>query len=360
MSGRAAIIGSIVAKDLREFTRDRFYVVITVVGLAFYILIFWVLPDTVDETIELGIVQTGMGEFFEQTAEQGLTITPFETEEQLRNAIVEGEDRISVGLSFPDRFVEQVASGMPTTVTVYVTGDVPPEIRNTLSAIVTELGFLASGQAPLVTQPAEAEVVLGVDRAGDQISLRERMRPLFAFFVLVIEMMALATLVASEIQTRTVTAVLATPARVSDFLAAKGIAGTLLAFAQAVLLMAAIQSFGNRPGTLLLALLLGSVMVTGLGLIAGSAGRDFLSIVFWSMLFLIPLMIPAIATMFPGTAAAWVKAIPSWPLVDIIVQATTFDAAFGELSGQFAALAGWCVVAFVGGWWVLKRKVVAL
>ncbi len=354
------VIGTIVAKDLREFSRDRFYVVITIVGLLFYVLIFWVLPDTVDETIELGIVQSGMGQAFEQVADQGVSITAFASDQDLRAAIERGTGGISVGLSFPDDFPRSVAAGSPTTVTVYVTGDVPPEIRSSLSAIVTELGFLAAGRQPLVTAPAETEIVLGLDRAGDQVSLRERMRPLFAFFVLMIEMMALATLIASEVQSRTVTAVLVTPARVTDFLAAKGIAGTLLAFAQAVVLMAAIQSLGNQPLALLLALLLGAIMVTGLGLIAGSIGRDFISIVFWSMLFLIPLLIPAIASMFPGTAAAWIRAIPSFPLVDIIVQITTFDTGFGALGGQFAALAGWCAVAFLAGWWVLRRRVVAL
>jgi len=267
---------------------------------------------------------------------------------------------VSLGLSFPDDFVATVTGGGSSTVTVYVTGAVPPEVRSTVSALVRELGYLAAGEQPLVSQPTEAEVILGVDRAGDQISLREQMRPLFVFFVLLIEMMALGTLVAGEIHSRTVTAILATPARVSDFLIAKGIAGTLLAFVQALILVALIQSFGNQPALMVLALLLGAVMATGFGLMAGSVGRDFITIVFWSMLILIPLIIPAIAVMFPGTAAAWIKAIPSYPLVDIIVGASVFDQGFGDLAGSLLALTGWCVLVFLAGWVILRRRVVTL
>ena len=62
-----------------------------------------------------------------------------------------------------------------------------------------------------------------MDRVGDQVSLQEQMRPLLVVFVLFIETMALASLVAVEVHGRTVVAVLATPATIGDFLAAKGL-----------------------------------------------------------------------------------------------------------------------------------------
>ena len=208
--------------------------------------------------------------------------------------------------------------------------------------------------------PNEEEVLLGVDRAGDQVSLQETMRPLFVFFMLLVEMMALATLVAAEIQQRTVSAILVTPTTVTDFLIAKAILGTVLAFSQAALLMLLIGSFGANSAVLLVALLLGAILMTGFGLWAGSAGRDFISIIFWSMLFLIPLAIPSIAVLFPGTAATWIQALPSWGLVEAIVGATAYGDGFGELARPLISLAGWCVVAFAAGLMVLKRRVVRL
>ncbi|NNJ48452.1 MAG: ABC transporter permease, partial [Acidimicrobiia bacterium] len=45
MSRRAGIIGAIIRKDLVEFTRDRFYVLITVFGLVIYVAMYWFLPN---------------------------------------------------------------------------------------------------------------------------------------------------------------------------------------------------------------------------------------------------------------------------------------------------------------------------
>ena len=353
-------IRAIIAKDLRAFSRDRFYLFMTILGLVFYVAIYWVLPNTVDETIEMGIAQVGMDAYFNDlTADGGLVLTPFDSPQDLEEAIRNG-DGPAVGLAFPSDFLAAIAAGDQTEVTLFVTSEVPAEVRAGLSSMVREMAYLAAGNAPLVTLPGEAEVLLGVDRAGDQVSLQETMRPLFVFFLLLVEMMALATLVAEEIQQRTVTAILTTPTSVTDFLTAKAILGTLLALSQAVLLMALIGALGTNSAVVLVSLFLGSVLVTGFGLWAGSAGKDFISIIFWSMLFLIPLMIPSIAVLFPGTAATWVQALPSWGLVEAIVQSTSYGAGFSELAGPLTALAAWCVVAFAAGTLVLRRKVVRL
>ena len=60
-------------------------------------------------------------------------------------------------------------------------------------------------------------------------------------------------------------------------------------------------------------------MVSGVSMIAGAAGKDFIGTVFYGMLFMIPLMIPAFATIFPGSASAWVKVLPSYPMVQGVV-----------------------------------------
>ena len=130
--------------------------------------------------------------------------------------------------------------------------------------------------------------------------LKDKMRPLLAIFLLMMEMMSLASLIAQEIRSKTVTAVLVTPTRTSDFLAAKTLLGTALAFTEVVLMMVAIKSFGSEPLVLLTALLLASFLVTGLALLAGSTGRDFIEILLLSVLLIVPMMIPAGAALFPA------------------------------------------------------------
>ncbi len=163
-----------------------------------------------------------------------------------------------------------------------------------------------SPETPLPeTEPSAGDIILGTDRAGDQVSIREKMRPMLALFVLMIEVLSMASLVSSEVLTRTVTAVLVTPAQVGDFLAAKTIYGTILAMSQAIIVLLAIGAFTAHNWPLLvLTMLVGSVMFTGVAMIVGSAGKDFIG-AFYSMLFMLPLMYPAFAVLFPGTATAW-------------------------------------------------------
>ena len=52
---RPAIVGAIIAKDAREYVRDRLWLFLTVLSLVFLIVIFWLLPNRVDESITVGI-----------------------------------------------------------------------------------------------------------------------------------------------------------------------------------------------------------------------------------------------------------------------------------------------------------------
>lgn len=361
-TGRFGAVVAIMRKDLRLFLRDRFFLLVSVLGLVVYVVIFWVLPSTVDETLEIGVHGGDVSAFVPlvNAAGQGLAVQQFDSADALRDAVETQDADILAGLDFPDRFVERIRAGEPTTVRVLLTSAVPDEVRTAMTAFVRELSYVLAGNGFPVAIPNLQDVVVGPDRAGQQVSLRERVRPMLAFFVLLVETLALATLVASEIQQRTVTAIVATPARVSDFLLAKGLFGTTLAFFEAMLVLAATASLGTSPLLLTVTVLLGAVLVTGFGLMAGSTGRDFIGIVFWSMLFLVPLAIPAVSVLFPGTAATWVQVLPSYGLIQAIGLLATYDAGFGEVAGELGALAAWCVVVAGAGWFVLRRKVARL
>ncbi len=374
-ASHSALIAAIVRKDLREFGRDRLWLILTIVGLVMFVAVFWLLPATVDETIRVGIAPPDLaetmiglsaneGQATQGQDAQGLEVVRFGSEAELR-AVVAGEadgDDVAVGLAFPEDFAGKTARGERVTVTVYVAGGVPPEVRQAMESAVREIVYFAAGAAEGV-DPAELlpyrqeTVVLGEDRAGEQVSLRERMRPLLAFFVLMMESLALAGLIAVEIQRRTVTALLVTPASVTDVLAAKSLLGATLAFAEAVLMLALTRSFGAGWSIVLVAALLGAVIVTGTALISGAAGKDFMGTLFLSMVLLVPLAIPAFTVLFPGSTAVWVKALPTYGVMETFVGATAYGESWGELWGPLGLAALWCVAIFGAGLLVLRRKV---
>ena len=172
--------------------------------------------------------------------------------------------------------------------------------------------------------------------------------------------MALAGLVAVEIQSRTAKAVVASPASVGDLLSAKGLTGTLLAFSQAGLVLLLVGAFGSEPLLLALALLIGSIMTAGCGMLSGSAGRDFMTTIFISMIFIIPMAVPAVAALFPGAASGWVQLLPTYGFIETIVSVTAYGASWGDVTGYLALSAVWCVVIFAAGWFILRRRVEAL
>jgi len=362
VTSRAGVVRAFLAKDLRIHARDRFYVVVTIVGLVFYIGVFWLLPDSVDETLHLGVhVQDAPAEALTDLVgdAEGFEVTSFGSADDLEDAVDAG-DPVVAGLDLPAGFLQAIAAGDDVTVRVLLRADAPEELRPALSGMVRELAFVLVGEQPPVTAPDLETAVLGVDRAGEQLSLRDQLRPVFVVLALFVEMFALASLVAGEIQQRTITAVLTTPARISDVLAAKTVIGMLLAFSQAAIIVVATGAATRGPMLLAVALLLGAILVTGVGLIAGSLGKDFVEVVFWSFLIGLPVMIPAFGALFPGSAPGWIQVLPGHGLVEVMVRTTAYGEGFTEAFPYLGMLAAWCGLVFVLGVVLLRRRVVRL
>ena len=54
-------IATIIRKDFGEFARNPFFVFITLMVLVAWVAVFWFLPDSVDETVRVGISQSDLG-----------------------------------------------------------------------------------------------------------------------------------------------------------------------------------------------------------------------------------------------------------------------------------------------------------
>jgi len=379
---RLSIITSIVKKDLIEWTRDKFWITVSAVVLIMFGIMFWLMPDSVEESVYVGIYPAALGEVFAQAAAadqdaSGVLVAGFDSREELVSAIEEGrkvvvqgeEQKIQIGLAFPADFTSSAFAGELSTVHVYVDGTVPGDVTNAMAAMVRELAYaarvLALGGNPEaalpVTLPEQEIMILGEDRAGNQVPFRAQMRPMIAFMMLIMESLALAALIAVEIQTKTVTALIVTPARSADVLWAKSITGILLAFSQVLLILAITNSFASSNVLVLLfATLVGAIMATAMGMLTGAAGKDFMGTLFYGMLFLIPFGIPAFAVLFPGSASWIVKVIPSWGIIETMVSATTYESVWKEAVVPLAYSTAWCGVLFAAGWLQLERKLQTL
>jgi ABC-2 type transport system permease protein len=361
------IIGTIVAKDAVAFRRNRFLMLITFLVIVVWGVLYQFLPTTVDETFSVGLVveQGALPPEIDLSPEAlatedgtGVTVTTYPDQASLESAVDTG-DEVQAGLVIPAGFATELASGPTPTVTLIIPAGLPPQFEAMLTAAVGELGYALSN-TPAPVDLATSTTIVGTDRVGDQLSLAEQMRPLLLIVVLMMEVFALATLVAGEISERTAVAILATPASAGDLIAAKMIFGTALAFSEAVLVGILIGAFGTSPALILVALLLGSIVVTGLGLLAGSFGRDFMDTLILGILVMIPLMIPAMAALFPGAGPDWVKLMPTYGIVDVVVGASAGTMTWADAAVPLLTLVGWGLALGALGAVTLRRRVARL
>ncbi len=349
----ARMIAALIGKDFKLYFANRLFAIVTLVGLVAYIAIYYLLPKTVDETLELGLYIREMPPALAELLEsEEVKFYRAESVEALQQAVLDGD--IPAGYAFPDHIITTIRSGENATVELYLASDVPPEFRSVYEVILDEFAFAISGQT--LNNIETTDIILGTDMAGAQIPPRERMLPMLTVFVLMVECLGLASLIAAEIETGTLRALLVTPLTMSGVFASKGIFGTLFAFVQAVFLISVTGGLVQEPLLLLTALLLGSALVTGVAFLVASLGRDLMSVMGWGILALLILALPTFSILIPGLASNWIRLIPGFYLSDTVYRVINFNAGWGDVTQNLLMLLGSAAACLALGVVVLKRR----
>ena len=175
-------------------------------------------------------------------------------------------------------------------------------------------------------------------------------------YILMMETLGLASLISTEVEAGTIRALLVTPLGITDLFLSKSITGVGLAFSQVTLLMLVTGGLREEPVLILLALLLGSVLVTGIGFLVASISRDMLSVLGWGVLALLVLAIPSLAISTPGLASDWIAIIPSYYLVNTVHQVLNFGASWGDVWPNLVATLLFALLFVTLGIVALRRK----
>jgi len=347
------IIKMLIIKDFILFFRDKFFGIMTIFGIVLYIVFYFIMPSRVNETIEIGLfAPQASNMFYRNIKEEGLIIRNVKTEDELKKAIIDKE--LHIGISIPGDILRSLISGKKPRIFVYYPSDLPDEIKKIYTILISEMINQKSG---FKIDMNDVKIVLGPDMGGKQIPYRDRMLPLFAVLLLITETLGLANLIASELETGTIQALLTTPMKVIDLFVGKGITGVFLAFSPAVLLMIITGSLTQNILLIIISLLLGSIMVTGLAFFIASISKDMMSVIAWGTLIMIVLFLPAITVIFPGSISGWIKVIPSFFLVDILYRAVNFNIGWSGNLNNIMVLIGINIVFVFLGIITLKRKV---
>src|SRR4030042_1868669 len=160
-------IKALISKDFTLFFRNRFIAVITVIGIIFYIGFYFLMPKSVDETIEIGVYSPVDIPGFTQIAAEGLEFIPVESDEILSEGVIAGN--YTAGIALSTDFMQVLVSGVTPEIDLYVASDVPQEIKDSVTAVIRELTYRFAGQ-PLPVSIKEQ--IIGDDMVGMQVPPR--------------------------------------------------------------------------------------------------------------------------------------------------------------------------------------------
>lgn len=345
-------VRALVSKDVKLYFRNRFFAFVSILGIVAYAIFYYIMPSDVEEFLDLAVYAPMLPPILQQAQAEGLTIHSFDNQDELITAVEDGE--YQAGIVIPPNIVAKLNNGTTATINLYFASDSPVELRDAVSIMIEELAYAQSGQ---VLNVEVNEQIIGRDMVGMQIPPRDRILPLFAVFIIIVEMMGLASLMSEEIEAGTHEALLITPMTIGGLFMAKGITGISLAFGQASIFLAVTGGFSQQPLVIIVALLLGSGLATAIGFLLAARGKDLMSVMAWSVPVLLLLLIPGLVVMFPGVTSDWIKVIPSYYLVDTVHLAANFDAGWADVWSNLLILLLLTLVFFGLGIVALRRRI---
>ncbi len=317
----------ILLKDLRLGPRSPILlwaIIFPVVGTLLVQLVFGSLfaPQP-----RLGIVDEGGSQVAAAMAEvEGIELRLVDTEDGLTQLVKTND--LDAGLVLPAGFDEQVQAGEQPPLQFFVGGE--SLASNRLILAVTTLDAVRSVEGS--TPPVDVAIV----STGDPLlPMSSRMMPLLVLFALLIAgVFVPAFSIVGERESGTMTAMLVSPARGVDVLAAKAVMGMLLGMLMALVTLWLNDALGGQPLALLLAIGVASVMLAEVGLLFGSSARDAKTLFALMKSVNILLFAPVIFYIFPDWPQWIAQVFPTYYIINPIFEVAVRDATLTDIAWQ--------------------------
>ena len=222
---------------------------------------------------------------------------------------------------------------MPT-LQLYIGGESYAINRLILAVTTIDLIREVEGRSP----PVSVDLVdLG---SGDPIPLSVRFVPVIAMYAFIIAgLFVPASSLAEERERRTIVAMLASPARMSEILVAKGLLGVGLTFLMTIVTLALNDALGPDYWAMLGVLAVTAVFWSMLGLLVGLAAKNsqtMFAIVKGSGAFLLA---PVVFYLFPDWPQWIARVFPTYWAIDPVWRIIADDASLRDVAGSLAIVA---------------------
>ncbi|MEN8234687.1 MAG: ABC transporter permease [Actinomycetota bacterium] len=340
----------VLARELRLSPRSPLVFFAIAMPLIITFLVSSVFGSLFDARPRLGIVDEGDSAVTVAALElEGVDTTVVPDENTLMRD-VEAHD-LDAGLMLPHGFDAAVAGGEQPEFEFYVSGESLASTRIILAMTTLDLVRGLEGSDPPIT------VVVTPVGDEDYVPISDRFLPMMVIYAVMIAAMFLpAASLVDEREKRTLDAVLVTPTRMSEVLVGKGAFAVVLAVILGFVTLVLNDALAGQPGTMIVVLLVGSAMLTLMGLALGLWAKDITTMYTAIKGGGIIIFLPVIFTLFPGLPQWIPQLVPTYyflqPIYDIAIFGHTFSDVVPEVLIALAICAA--LVPFVA--WVARRS----
>jgi len=338
---RLRIIGSIMAKDVRQGLRSSIFIFVLVSPFIYTFVIGMIFGGFGQHEPSLGIVDTGDSELVAMIRNsKGLATRIYSSESSLISGLE--NNAVDAGIVLGADFDEALLQGRLPQMALRFSGRSYASnrliIQNTLTRLVREM---AGQEAPV----AFNVTVLGSEKA---LPMRERVIPFIFLAVIMVSGFFLTSLgIVEEREERTISAISVTPVAISEFIGSKAMLGYLMALAATMLTFVMNGVTSPRYLSLLMPFLfLGGAFAVSIGIIFGVLLDNSTELMGMAKGINFLLFAPALVILFPGIPQWVAKFFPTYYIIYPIMQISMMGAGWAEVWTHFVVLLA--IVAAVG------------
>ncbi len=335
-------ISRILRKDIAVGPRSPLLLFVVLMPLIMTLALQLVFGDLFVPRPTLVVLDQGVSQIGDMIGERA-GIEVFEAKDLVELKRLVAEHEFDAGLVLANGFDQALKEGRRPLLELYISGESYAVNRLVLSITTLDIIREVEGRTPPV------RVVVNDLGSNDPIPMATRLTPLVAMFAFIMAgLFVPASSIVDERERKTITAVLASPTTIGEFLIAKSALGVLFSFVMAVATLALNNALTGNLGALLLVLAVSAVFWSLLGLVVGllaGNSQTLFAIVKGSGIFLAG---PAIFYLFPDWPQWIAKVFPTFwaidPLWRILADGASLSDIFLSLIVVFALILGLILV----------------
>jgi ABC-2 type transport system permease protein len=257
----------VLRKDFALGPRSPFFLYAIFLPVIMTIVFQFAFGSLFDPKPRLGIVDEGDSQITAAVEDmEGIELTMFEDAEELKTQVEQND--LDAGLILVSDFDQQVEDGEQPKLEFFLGGESYASNRIILSVTAIDLVREIEGSAA----PVEVEIV---NFGTEGLPIAIRLVPIIVFYALVMAgIFVPGSSLVQEKEEGTMMAMLVTPVKANEILAAKWFMGVIFASVMSIVALALNQAIGSNWFDVAVVVVVAAMMSATLGLLIGSFSKD--------------------------------------------------------------------------------------